>query len=392
MLGGWRLAQTSDLLTYLDGVKTSVLDEIRRIVPTDDPRSKLLYEIMLDYPMRGGKALRPAISIAVCRAMGGAVQSVLPTAAVLEMYHNAFLIHDDIEDQSDMRRAAPTLHKLHGIPTAINVGDGMLAATIRPLLENTERIGLGRALKILRVVSEMSRISAEGQMSELRWISDNAWDQNDRDYIRMVHKKTGWYSFIAPAMVGAIAAGASDEAAQRLGWTFVPLGIAFQIKDDLLNLASEEETYGKDLFGDLWEGKHTLILIHALRCASAAERGHALSVLAKAQPSTLEGADRQSPLEVIEAYAAKGDISTAARDALIRALENDAPGERTKDDVIFLRNLIVKSGSLEYAANIANRFARKFQIGLERFLTDLSPSVHRGFLSDIGTFTVQRTH
>ena len=382
--------RTDDLLTYLEAVKASVLEEIHRIVPDDHARTDGLYEIMLDYPMRDGKALRPAISMAVCRALGGSVEAVLPTAAVLEMYHNAFLIHDDIEDQSDMRRTAPTLHKLHGTPIAVNVGDGMLAATIQPLLENTERVGLGRALKILRTVSDMSRISAEGQMSELLWIRQNRWNQRDADYVRMVHKKTGWYSFIAPAMLGAIAAGAPDALVRRLGWTFIPLGIAFQIKDDLLNLVSSKTSYGKDLYGDLWEGKHTLILIHALRSASRGDRELALAILAKAQPATQVDAGPQDTVAMINAFADKGEISPAARAALLEKAQ--APAERTTEDVQFLRDLIHRCQSLEYATHIANRFATRFQAGLTRFLGDLSPSVHGRFLSDIGRFTVQRSH
>ena len=112
-----------------------------------------LFDLILDYPLRGGKALRPTLSIATCRALGGRLEAVLPTAATLELYHNAFLIHDDIEDESLLRRGRPTLHVDHGIPIAINVGDAMLALSLQPLLDNVERVGLGPALRILRAVA-----------------------------------------------------------------------------------------------------------------------------------------------------------------------------------------------------------------------------------------------
>ena len=86
----------------------------------------MLFNLMLDYPLRDAKALRPALCIATCRALGGQLEEVLPSAAVLEFFHNAFLIHDDIEDQSELRRGAPTLHYAHGVPIAVNVGDAML--------------------------------------------------------------------------------------------------------------------------------------------------------------------------------------------------------------------------------------------------------------------------
>src|SRR5579872_7411623 len=247
------MSDAGSLLDYLADSRRVVLDEIRAIVPADRRDTGGLYRLMLDYPLRHGKSMRPALSIAMCRAMGGTLAAVLPTAAVLELYHNAFLIHDDIEDQSYLRRAEMTLGRIHGVPTAINVGDGMLALTMQPLLDNTARIGLGKTLKVLRTVARMARESAEGQMLELRWIADGRWDQVDADYVRLVHKKTGWYSFIAPVMLGAIIAGVSDREVARIGWQFIPLGIAFQIQDDILSLTSDEAVYGKDHLGDLWE-------------------------------------------------------------------------------------------------------------------------------------------
>ena len=232
---------------------------------------------MLDYPLRYGKMLRPALAISICGAFGGHLANVLPTAASLELYHNAFLIHDDVEDLSSLRRAEATLHRLHGAPTAINVGDAMLAVTMEPLLDNMALIGLGRTLRVLRIVSRMARESAEGQMLELQWIASCDWSQRDADYSRLVHKKTGWYSFLAPVMAGAAIAGLDDRAIARIGRLFTPLGVAFQIQDDILNLAGEQlgtaTGYGKDACGDLWEGKHTLILIHTLRMADPEERG-----------------------------------------------------------------------------------------------------------------------
>ena len=266
---GMALPTIGSLSDYLDYSRHLVLDEIRRFVPVDRRDTGGLYRLMLDYPLRYGKSLRPALCIAICRAAGGSLAAVLPTAAVLELYHNAFLIHDDIEDQSYLRRGEATLNRMHGAPAAINVGDAMLALTMEPLLENIGRIGLGRTLKILRTVAKMARHSAEGQMLELQWVSAGDWDQDDSDYVRLVHKKTGWYSFIAPAMLGAIIAGFGDHAVEHIGRIFIALGIAFQIQDDVLNLIADEGAYGKDLWGDLWEGKHTLILIHALRVRTA---------------------------------------------------------------------------------------------------------------------------
>jgi geranylgeranyl diphosphate synthase type II len=139
---------------YLDACRTLILDEIRAIVRAGTQGDERSYELMLDYPLRRGKAIRPALCIAVCRALGGALEEVVPSAAVLELYHNAFLIHDDIEDGSLQRRGKPALHQSHGVPIAVNCGDGLLALTLRPLLANTDLLGLGRALRVLEIYAD----------------------------------------------------------------------------------------------------------------------------------------------------------------------------------------------------------------------------------------------
>src|SRR5262249_23215205 len=114
---------SQDMLSYLGECRDLVLEEIGEILPTTEPYRTVLLELMLAYPRRQAKALRPALCIATCRALGGHLDSVLRSAAVLELYHNAFLIHDDVEDGSESRRDRPTLHRQHGVPIAVNVGD-----------------------------------------------------------------------------------------------------------------------------------------------------------------------------------------------------------------------------------------------------------------------------
>ena len=147
--------QTSVLKQYLEECRTLVLDEIRAIVP-DNRYRPILYDLVLDYPLRLGKAFRPSLCIATCRALGGRLEDVITTAAVLELYHNAFLVHDDIEDSSLIRRGKPTLHLDYGVPIAINVGDSIFALCLQPLLDNTRILGLGKALNILQITCRLS--------------------------------------------------------------------------------------------------------------------------------------------------------------------------------------------------------------------------------------------
>jgi len=355
MTGAATWAEPDPFTGYLEECRQLVVDEIRELVPRDRRPGSQLYELMLDYPLRAGKALRPALCIATCRALGGHLESVLRTAAVLELYHNAFLIHDDVEDGSEKRRSEKTLHRLHGVPIAVNVGDGMLALTMQPLLDNIELIGLGRALRILEVVARMARESAEGQMMELDWIRRADWTPSERDYVRMVYKKTCWYTFITPVLVGAIASGADEETASRLARFTIPMGIAFQIQDDILNLAGEEERTGKESSGDLWEGKHTLLLIHALREASSADRGRALAVLEKGRPGD----------------GVRGPVKTAA-------------------EVGFLRELVDRSQAIEHAALASRRRSSRAAASFATLAPLLAPGAHRDFLSSLLEFVIRR--
>jgi geranylgeranyl diphosphate synthase, type II len=252
-----------------------------------------LYALLRDYPFRQGKMLRPAMCISAARALGAAGHSALTVATALELYHNAFLIHDDIEDGSESRRGGATLHRRVGVARAINAGDATNVMSVGLLLDNLAVVGVAKALQLLHEIELMARQSAEGQAMELDWVNDNAPALSDDDYFAMCTKKTCWYSFITPLRAGLIVGwplGASEplapavESITRFG---AAIGIAFQIQDDLLNLLGEAETYGKEIHGDIYEGKRTLMLNHVLRTSPrGAEIG---AVLATPRPQKTPG-------------------------------------------------------------------------------------------------------
>jgi geranylgeranyl diphosphate synthase type II len=337
-----------DFTRYLASCRGIVLEEIESFLPARSACREILYDLMLEYPLRDAKALRPAICIATCRALGGSLEAVSRSAATLEFYHNAFLIHDDIEDGSAKRRDRPTLHRMVGAPIAINVGDAMLALALEPLLDNVRLLGLGKALRILQTVARMARESAEGQAMELSWIREERWDLPDRAYLRMVHKKTSWYTFLAPVTVGAVAAGGAPAIADRLRLFATSLGLAFQIQDDILNLTGDEAAYGKEFAGDLWEGKRTLILLHALRSATPAERREASGILAKPRP------------------------------------------QKTEADVQFLLSLSRRYDSVAHARKVATRRAARAAMALERIAATLPPSPHLQFLERLTSYVAVR--
>ena len=257
--------------------------QVRAVLPAFLPKGQpagYLYDLLPDYPSRGGKMLRPSLCLAAARAFGASAEEALLSAVGLELLHNALLIHDDIEDESETRRGRPALHKEIGLGLALNVGDAMALAALRPLALNLERLGPRLASTIFAETERMAWETVEGQAMELGWRRDNAQGVTEADYLVMVMKKTCWLTTIYPLRLGGWigARGAADfEALTRLGFF---LGAAFQIQDDILNL-EPDASYGKELAGDLYEGKRTLMLIHCANAAAPDERARLFAFLAQ---------------------------------------------------------------------------------------------------------------
>jgi geranylgeranyl diphosphate synthase type II len=263
-----------ELKRYRDLVMRVLLDRI----PTGGP--PYLYDLVSDYPGRAGKGLRAALCLATCGALGGNERQVLNSAVAVELFHNAFLIHDDIQDQSLARRGADTLYRQHGVGIAVNIGNATNLLALQCILGNRSLLGPQASWLIGQETERMMRQSLEGQAIELGWIRDNVCDLQPRHYLEMCLKKTSWYSFIYPLRVGATVAQGfqNPDGFCRFGWY---LGVAFQIQDDILNLIGEYGKYGKEIGGDLREGKRTLMLLDLLGKCPAKERRTLRRILAK---------------------------------------------------------------------------------------------------------------
>ncbi|MGH9267961.1 MAG: polyprenyl synthetase family protein, partial [Acidimicrobiales bacterium] len=272
----------------------------------------------------------------------------LLSATALELFHNAFLLHDDVEDASLFRRGRATLLAAHGLPAAVNVGDATNVLAMNLLLENVAAIGVRKALLVFRDVERMARESVEGQAIELAWVAEGRFDLGERDYVRMAYKKTCWYTVIAPLRIGVVCGSGNGLAAplERELTTLIDLGyhagIAFQIQDDLLNLEGDEAVYGKEAAGDLWEGKRTVMLLHFTATAPPAHRERALRLLRAPRSS-------KGPGEVEWLLAAMREAGSLehgramARRYCERALEldGDALGHAGDgDDRRFLREML----------------------------------------------------
>ena len=200
--------------SVLDDYGSLAIETLRGYLPDREPR-RHLYDLLPSYPNRAGKGFRPSLCIASCRAHGGSSRNAIHTAAALELLHNAFLVHDDVEDESDFRRGGITLHREHGLGIAVNVGDAMNALSLRPLMANLPVVGPAVTLMIFREIEHMIRQSVEGQAIELGWVRDNTCELTEEDYLRMTLKKTCWYTCIHPCRLGALIATGDEDGLDR---------------------------------------------------------------------------------------------------------------------------------------------------------------------------------
>ncbi|GGK75151.1 polyprenyl synthetase family protein [Ornithinimicrobium pekingense] len=314
----------------------------------DDALSPYLLTPAGDYLGRGGKGLRPALCLATCAAYGGREEEAMPSAAAIELVHTAMLVHDDVEDDSELRRGRPTLHRRYGRAGAINAGDGLAVVALGALRDNERLLGTRLASRVWSEFDVMARQTVSGQARELGWMRDGRTDLCPDDYLDLILQKTCWYTTLLPLRVGALigSRGAVDLAAMtRFGFF---LGAAFQIRDDVLNLVGSQAVYGKEALGDLREGKRTLVLIHLLAAAAPADRERVRRFLAL------------------------------------------PPAQRSSDQVEQIVALMHDHGSVAFADEFGRGIARAAAQSFEEAFAGLPGTPARWFVRDLVTYMVER--
>jgi len=253
-------------LEILDQYKGDVETELERHLPRNDEPQEF-YASVWDLLDRGGKRFRPALTFLACECVGGRKEDAIGAAAAVELLHNMTLIHDDIEDQSELRRGKPCIHIIYGVPTAINAGDAMLIKVFE--IANSSKIPEDRCHKLVSQIAKRAYGITWGQAFEF-----SMWDRKDfteEDVIRLLRYKTGALTGLSTE-AGAIAGGGSQEQFEVLGEFGETIGIAFQIIDDILNVAGDVKEYGKEIGGDIREGKKTVLAAHLLKVASTQDK------------------------------------------------------------------------------------------------------------------------
>lgn len=294
------------------------------------PRDELaIYEPILHTVRAGGKRIRPALCLLACEAVGGGDRA-LPTSVGVELIHTFTLVHDDIMDNDLVRRGKPTVQALWGSPVAITVGDGLFSVAFHAIAQNldTEGVEAAAVSRVLRFASETCLKVCEGQMLDMEY--EKRGDLTVPDYLEMVQLKTGAlleFSLTAGALIG----GGTETQVQALARFGKPLGMAFQVRDDLLDLTADEDRLKKPVGSDIRAGKRTLMVVHALQHAPAEEAERLLEILDRDEDET----SQPEVTEAIEVLRSAGSLDVAAKlaerliaDSKAALAElDDAPGQ-----------------------------------------------------------------
>jgi len=240
--------------------------EISQIISTEldqinwskEPRG--LYEPIGYVLSMGGKRIRPVLTLMACNLFSDDVQPAVNSALGLEIFHNFTLLHDDIMDKADVRRGQPTVHKKWDDNTAILSGDVMQIASYQ-FIAQTPAAQLKRSLDLFSLTAAEI---CEGQQYDVEFEHRDKVEADE--YLEMIRLKTA-VLLGAALQIGAWIGGAGEEDAQLLYDFGINIGLAFQLKDDLLDVYGDEATFGKKIGGDILCNKKTYMLIHALEKA-----------------------------------------------------------------------------------------------------------------------------
>jgi geranylgeranyl diphosphate synthase type II len=233
-------------------------------LPLKNNRQKAIYEGMRYSLFAGGKRIRPVLMMETFTMFNKDEDSIMPFACALEMIHTYSLIHDDLPamDDDDYRRGKPTNHKVYGDAMAILAGDGLLNKAFETVSQNTSRLNLPteNILKSIEILSKAS--GSEGMIGGQ--VTDMFVEERTMEYLEYMHTLKTGALIKAACEIGATAGGASEEEINNLSNYAHYLGLAFQVKDDILDFTADEEELGKPVGSDVKNDKLTYVTLVGL--------------------------------------------------------------------------------------------------------------------------------
>ena len=279
----------SHLMTTYDEIRQTVAPELERLNARIHSRltsGNALMDTIVGSQLRTrGKQIRPLVVVLCARMFGEVTDRVLAAGASVELLHNASLIHDDVVDESKLRRGSPTLNAVWDNHIAVLVGDFYTSSSLREAVETGD-------MRIIETISSLGRLLSLGELSQIDTARTHTLAESD--YFSNIDKKTASL-FVACARMGCYAAGAPDHATEALAEFAGLLGLCFQIRDDIFDYYPSDKV-GKPTGNDLREGKVTLPLLHVLLNADAPQHDVMLQL---SRCDALSDAD----IERLQAYA-----------------------------------------------------------------------------------------
>jgi geranylgeranyl diphosphate synthase type I len=291
----------SELNSVLAKYATMVNRQIEQYIPRSG-QPVTLHQPMWELLDRGGKRFRPALTLLFCKAVGGQERRALPAASAVEILHNMTLIHDDIEDQSELRRGKPCIHIMFGQSAAINSGDAMLIKVFEATASGS--LDVATKNKLVQRFAERAFQITRGQALEFEL--NNRQNFTEEDVIEVLWNKTS--ALIALSCeAGVIAAGGKKSQLSAAAKFGEATGVGFQIVDDLLNVTGDVRKYGKEIGGDIREGKRTIMAAQLVKSASTEDRERFMKMLGKSTVSQEEIG------EAIDLYKKYGSLDHARK-------------------------------------------------------------------------------
>jgi len=346
------------LRTYKDKIELRLktfLDEKIADAEKISDSSREIMQYIKEFNLRGGKRIRSILIIMAYKSLGGKNENAIIDIAVsAELMQSFLLIHDDIIDDDDLRRGGPTFHRIYaekykdydnpkkfGESMAIIAGD-LLAAFGNEIISKSD-FDEEKKLKLLQKFNKVVKLTGYGEIIDI--LSGLRTDMTEEEISKMQRLKTAIYTIEGPLHMGAIAAGVSDEQLKTLTDYAIPLGQAFQIRDDILGMFGSEEKLGKPADSDIKEGKKTLLIL-----------------------KVLENADKEQ-----------------------KELIGNALGNKniTKTELTKVREIIKKTGSLDYSEILAEKLVKRAKNVIKNFDFEKQG---KNFFLEIADYIIKRDY
>jgi len=319
-----------NLNEIIQPVKKELLEFERTFKKAMFSKVKLLNIIVHYILKQKGKRIRPTLVFLSAKLIGDINESTFHAATLVELLHTATLIHDDVVDESDMRRGFPSINAIWGNKVAVLIGDFLLAQGLLLSLKHRE-------YKFLHITSDAVRRMSEGELLEIQSTRSHSFDEET--YFKIISDKTA--SLISACCeLGAASATDDDVVIEKLKLFGENLGVAFQLRDDLLDYLGDASVVGKPIGADIKDGKITLPLIYALKNSPRKESRRVIKII----KNSLKRKDISYVIDFVKSYGGIDYTLKVAEDYLDRAKQFiiDFPDSPAKESLMKLADFVLE--------------------------------------------------